>query len=158
MLVEQRLQAGLHLTQRRFLLGPFLFPFFVGQGAGTAYLNTHGHFFVRAHVALQGETGIGLLEKIPGRAGCGAEVALGVLFSVDLEGLPAGTLGRSILTGPQRNIYVIDQVLDHPDPGTRRIEAAVFRAGVKPGASHLARAATDAFVKIDFYLSNYLLV
>ena len=55
-----------------------LLPLLVDQSIGQAPLNAHGlgqGGIGLAHVALQGQTGVGLFEDVPGRAGGPAEGA-----------------------------------------------------------------------------------
>ena len=71
--------------------------------------------------------------------------------------MSAGTFSRRIITATYRDIYIVQIIYHHPDPGTCRICAAIFRAGMECGAGDLTGTATNALIKINFYLFNNFL-
>src|SRR3989304_1374175 len=83
MLLYQRIEYDFHVIKLHifFLFVDYLFPLYVNQGILLTRLHTHRlrkRRFVLAHVAFQGETGIGFFKIISGWAAGRAEAALGV--------------------------------------------------------------------------------
>jgi hypothetical protein len=94
-------------------------------------------WIVFTHVALEGKTGIGFFELIPGRARCSAEGALLVFFAINRVSVSASAFGWSIISGVYRNINVPERFTNHPNTSPRRITATILFCGVKGGADHL---------------------
>src|SRR6266545_5138744 len=159
-LIDQELQPNLDLPAflLRFLL-PFHLPFHIYQRIGLTDLDAHRlrqRRYALTHVAFQRQAGIGFDEIIPRWTGSAAEAALAVLLALDRIDVPAVAFGGGIISGPYRNIFVV-QLIDHdPYPGPRRIDAAVFRRGMKCGARHFASATARAFIDVDLYLFDDL--
>ncbi len=151
-LVRQGLDTQIQFLRLLRFLFDFLLPHLEDQRVRQTPLDAHRLRKGRvrlAHVALQREAGVRLLEGVAGRAGSPAEGALLVLLAVDHVLVAAGALRRGVLAGVDRDEDVRERIPDHTDARPRRVVAAPLRNGMEGGADHLAAPATVALVDVD---------